>query len=142
MLAMLQYGQVLFRDVPEVITRLRAEGVKLAIATNLPEWVARPVLRATDLLGNFSATVFNEPGNEPKPSAFPVLRAAELLNVRAERTLMVGDSIDDYLSATAGGVHFAAATWASSDASRSASSHGLHSVAQPLDLLDALRRWS
>lgn len=96
----------------ETLHRFRAAGRKVGCVTNLPRWVAYPLLQRLSLTTCFDVMVFNDYGLPAKPSAGPVLRAIEAACCPPlDQVLFVGDSDDDRESALAASVAFAPVIW-------------------------------
>lgn len=86
----------------DLITRLKQQGYRLAIVTSAGT--------AADYLANhgvadlFDAIVGGNDVAEHKPSPIPVLRALEIMNVKPEHAVMVGDLGVDIEAAKAAGL--------------------------------------
>lgn len=91
--------------VPEALARLRSLGIELAVVGNwdlrLPEHVDR-----LGLTPFFSAVVSSASAGAAKPDPRPFRAALELVGVRPERALHVGDSPADEDGARAAGLRF------------------------------------
>jgi phosphoglycolate phosphatase len=85
------------------VARLKAQGLKLACVTNKPLAFARPLLEKKGLLGAFEQVFGGDSFERKKPDPLPLLRACEALGSAPHRTLAIGDSINDALSARAAG---------------------------------------
>ncbi|MCL2589661.1 MAG: phosphoglycolate phosphatase [Betaproteobacteria bacterium] len=90
--------------VPEVLATLAARGMKMAVVTNKSGIFTLPLLQQFDLARYFGAFVYGDTLPVKKPDPAMVLHACELLGVKPEQSLMVGDSINDSLAARAAGV--------------------------------------
>jgi AHBA synthesis associated protein len=109
-------GQVtVFDGVVELLLTLRTRGLKLAIATGKSGPRARSLLDKLGLLPFFAHVIGSDEVARPKPAPDMVLQALELLDVPAERAIMVGDAPTDLASARGAGVASAAALWAPPD---------------------------
>ena len=87
----------------ETLQELRDRSEHLAIVTGRPRSDCDKFLKIHNIDSLFEACVCMEDG-PPKPDAFPVLRACELLGVEpSDKVLMVGDTPDDIRSALAAG---------------------------------------
>lgn len=93
----------LYPGVVEGLNALRQAGLKLAVVTNKPERFTVPLLEATGLAQYFSVTVGGDTCARKKPDPMPVQHACTRLNVSPSRALMIGDSVNDVLSARAAG---------------------------------------
>jgi HAD superfamily hydrolase (TIGR01509 family) len=90
----------------EAVMRLRRLGLALAIVSNW-DVALHDHLHGVGLDG--LPVVTSAEAGAPKPDPAVFLRALELLGVRPERALHVGDSETDEQGARAAGMHFAAA---------------------------------
>nr|AXL05401.1 AHBA synthesis associated protein [uncultured bacterium] len=104
-----------FDGVVELLLTLRTRGLRLAIATGKSGPRARSLLDKLGLLPFFAHVIGSDEVARPKPAPDMVLQALELLDVPAERAIMVGDAPTDLASARGAGVASAAALWAPPD---------------------------
>lgn len=97
-----------YPGIPELLTRLRQQGVQVAIVTNKPE-------KAAGALGERffpGIPVFGEKPSVPrKPAPDMVYRAAEALGAALTGTVYIGDSEVDIRTARNAGVALAAVSW-------------------------------
>ena len=82
-----------FEGVTSCLTRLQAEGARLAVCTNKPEAFAGRVIEAFGLTDFFVRIAARETYAEPKPSALPLLSLQAEMGCR--RAIMVGDTETD-----------------------------------------------
>lgn len=85
------------------LDRLRAAGVATACITNKARMFSISLLGSLDLLNRFDLLVAGDSGPAKKPSAEPLLHAAERLGVDMEQCVMIGDSRIDVAAAHAAG---------------------------------------
>jgi len=86
--------EALFAGVPQMVEALREAGYKLAVATGKSRQGLDHAMHTTGAVDWFDATrTAGETASKPDPLMLRQL--LEELNVPAERTLMVGDSIHD-----------------------------------------------
>jgi AHBA synthesis associated protein len=104
-----------FDGVVELLLTLRTRGLRLAIATGKSGPRARSLLDKLGLLPFFAHVIGSDEVARPKPAPDMVLKALDLLDVPAERAIMVGDAPTDLASARDAGVASAAALWAPPD---------------------------
>jgi HAD superfamily hydrolase (TIGR01509 family) len=90
----------------EAVLTLRRHGLALAVVSNW-DFGLRQQLQGL-ALGELTVVTSAEAG-APKPDPAPFARALELLHVRPERSLHVGDSDSDEAGARAAGMRFAPA---------------------------------
>lgn len=94
---------VLFEGVLTGLHALREMGLRLAVVTNKPTEFTLPLLERTGLARFLQAVVCGDTLAERKPHPAPLLHACALLQSTPARTLTIGDSINDALSARAAG---------------------------------------
>ncbi len=97
-------------DVPlkphaaEYLKKLRGEGVRLAVATALPERLYRPVLSRTGVLPLFDAFASTDEAGESKRSGDVYRLAARRLGVEPAECVVFEDILDGLLGAKAAGM--------------------------------------
>jgi AHBA synthesis associated protein len=101
-----------FDGIVELLVTLRARGLRLAIATGKSGPRARSLLDVLGLLPFFAHVIGSDEVARPKPAPDIVRHALDLLDVPAERAIMIGDAPADLASARGAGVDSAAALWA------------------------------
>lgn len=97
-----RHAQV-YPGVVEGLAALRDLGLPLVCVTNKPGAFAQPLLQAKGLAGFFRATFGGDAFTHKKPHPEPLLRSCAVLGSPPERTLMIGDSINDASAARAAG---------------------------------------
>lgn len=105
----------LYDGIADALNVLDASGVLLGVATNLPGWVAKPMLSAHGLDGLFRAVVCYEDTRRHKPAPEPLIRCATLLRLKPESCVYVGDDVKDAVAAHAAGMRFLWAAWGYGD---------------------------
>ncbi|MEW2623456.1 HAD-IA family hydrolase [Streptomyces sp. NPDC048106] len=109
-------GQVpLFPGVDELLHGLRDQGLGLAVATGKAGWRARALLEGLGVAHLFDHIIGSDEVPRAKPAPDIVLRALELLDVRADDAIMVGDAVTDLAAARGAGVGAVAALWGETD---------------------------
>jgi phosphoglycolate phosphatase len=91
---------------PGVVAGLEAlarAGIAMGCVTNKAGRFTEPLLERTGLRGYFGVVVSGDTVARKKPHADPLLYAADRLGAAPGETLMVGDSLNDVLSARAAG---------------------------------------
>ena len=83
---------VLYPNVKESITKLRANNYKIGLLTTKGQDQAELILKHFDLYNQFDGVMGRRPGIAHKPSPEPLLKLCEELNVKVNNSLMVGDS--------------------------------------------------
>jgi len=92
-----------FPGVPEGLTRLRAQGLRLACLTNKPGVFAAELLRRTGLAGHFERVFGGDAFARQKPDPLPLVETCKALGTVPAHTLMIGDSSNDAQAARAAG---------------------------------------
>ncbi|MER5889018.1 HAD-IA family hydrolase [Streptomyces sp. NPDC001941] len=124
-----------FDGVRELLTTLRVRGFRLAVATGKSGPRARSLLNELGLLPFFDHVIGSDEIARPKPAPDIVEHALELLGVRPEEAVMVGDAPTDIESARGAGVDSAGALWALSDAAELLASDPGVILSRPVELL-------
>jgi phosphoglycolate phosphatase len=93
-----------YPEVSELLEALAGRHLKMAVVTNKSTIFAMPLLQQFDLTRYFEAFVCGDTLPLKKPDPAMILHACNLLGVRPEESLMIGDSINDALAARAAGV--------------------------------------
>lgn len=83
----------------EALDRLSGAGFKLAVCTNKPEKLATRLLERLGLIERFAAISGGDSFEVRKPNAEHLLRTVANAGGSAERSVMVGDSLNDILVA-------------------------------------------
>ncbi|MEW8993543.1 pyrophosphatase PpaX [Clostridium sp.] len=86
-----------YDHVEEGLIKLKNKGFKLAIVTSKRRGTALRGLNCFDLEKYFDVIITPEDSKKHKPDGEPVLKACEVLKVKPEETIMVGDSHNDIL---------------------------------------------
>lgn len=94
-----------YPGVKEGLEAFKAAGIKLAVVTNKPAQFTLPLLQRTGLDHYFEHVVSGDTCTRKKPDPMPFTYGCELLNVKPQHALAIGDSINDALSARAAGLH-------------------------------------
>ncbi|MFD8725111.1 HAD-IA family hydrolase [Streptomyces sp. NPDC059629] len=104
-----------YDGVVDLLRTLNERGLRLAIATGKSGDRARSLLDVLGLLPYFTHVIGSDEVPRPKPAPDIVLRALELLDVPADRAVMVGDAPTDLASAHGAEVTAVAALWGCHD---------------------------
>jgi len=102
--AHLSEGTRLFPGFEAVLATLEARDMPWGIVTNKPGWLTRPLLEALGLGRRAACAVSGDTVAERKPHPLPLLHAAGLLGVSAERCVYVGDAERDIQAGRAAGM--------------------------------------
>ena len=101
-----------FSGVPQILSDLRDQGVRMGVVTSKLHWLAQRGLDRTGLAGYMETLV--SPDDYPqahKPAPGPVLYGCELLGVDPQECWYVGDSPFDIAAGNAAGCKTAAVLW-------------------------------
>ncbi|MFE2727634.1 HAD-IA family hydrolase [Kitasatospora sp. NPDC059327] len=112
----LAHEVTVFPGVTELLTELRARGIRLAVATGKSGPRARSLLEQLGLLPLFDHVIGSDEVARPKPAPDIVLHALDLLGAPAGAAMMIGDAVTDLISARGAGVLAVAAVWGATDA--------------------------
>jgi phosphoglycolate phosphatase len=97
----------LYDGVPEWLDWARSQGVALGICTNKLERLARDGMQQLGIAEGFVSITGSDTYGVGKPSAEPLLRTLEVLDVAPADALFFGDTHADAACAQAAGVRFA-----------------------------------
>jgi phosphoglycolate phosphatase len=90
----------------EGLAAMRAQGLKLACATNKLERFARPLIEKAGLAGAFDAIVTSDIAGSRKPEPGMFLHACRQFGVAPAEAVVIGDSDNDGEAARAAGCRF------------------------------------
>ena len=93
----------LYPQVREGLAALRDAGIKVACVTNKPRELVGPLFDLLDLADSFDCIVGGGDTNEKKPHPAPLLHACASLKVAPGECVMIGDSKNDAIAASAAG---------------------------------------
>ena len=88
-----------YPGLTDALDRLSGAGFKLAVCTNKPEKLAKRLLERLGLIERFAAISGGDTFEVRKPNAEHLLRTITNAGGLAERSVMVGDSLNDFLVA-------------------------------------------
>jgi phosphoglycolate phosphatase len=100
-----------FPQVVETLAALATEGRRLAVLTNKPGEVTRPLLDALHLTRYFDAVIGDGDGHPRKPDPTAARALIARFGTTAARTLVVGDGLPDMAVGRAVPCAVAAALW-------------------------------
>jgi phosphoglycolate phosphatase len=93
----------LYPGVREGLDYLKVAGYKLGCVTNKASQFTIPLLKELGVYDDFENIVCGDTLPEKKPHPLPLLHSAEVLGVKPENALMLGDSMSDVKAARAAG---------------------------------------
>ena len=105
----------LYPGTNETLAALQARGLTLALCTSRSNNSLNALLQVLGIRAHFSAIVTNEDVTHPKPAPDIALLALERLGVRADETLVVGDTVFDLQMGRAAGCRTCGVTWGNQD---------------------------
>jgi phosphoglycolate phosphatase len=105
----------LYPGVTTTLAALAAEGHTLALLSNKNEKLCRKLLTHCGIADHFAAVMGADTLPFRKPSPEPVIRLMTLLARQPEKTVMVGDSINDIAAGRDAGVITVACTYGYGD---------------------------
>ena len=124
-----------YEGIPALLDALRANGVGLGVVTNKRRYMARLVLER--LFGDKIRVVYGPGDGVPgKPDPCMPRLAMRDLHAPPERTLFVGDSAVDILTAKAAGTASAGVLWGFRGEAELKSAGADHIVGEPAELLE------
>lgn len=124
----------LYPGIADLLSQLRADKRRLALLTNKPGEVMRPLLEALGLDAALDAAIGDGDGHPRKPDPGAVVALMQKFGVPRERTLMVGDGLPDMAVAQAAKIASAAALWGYTSPEELAATHPTFTVARAADL--------
>lgn len=98
----LEYNTMLYPDTIEVLDALHGK-VKMGLITSTFRDVVTKIIADFGLAKYFEVVVAGDDTVKPKPAPDPVLKACELLGVKPQETIFVGDTIPDIQAGLAAG---------------------------------------
>lgn len=124
----------LYPEVRETLAELARRRVPMGIVTNLPQWVAEPMLRQAEIDSVFHVIHYYNvrmKGNK----ATTLISAIEDMGMKPSKDIFyVGDTNPDYQSALEAGMSFVWASYGYGDVSMANSTHVLTSFKELLEL--------
>jgi phosphoglycolate phosphatase len=104
-------AELVFPGVASGLNTLRDNGFVLAVATNKLHANAEALLREAGLRDAFTMVLGADQVIHPKPHPETGLQIMETLGISADRSFMVGDTVQDLLMARAAGMRSIAVTY-------------------------------
>ncbi|BCR35165.1 HAD-IA family hydrolase [Mariniplasma anaerobium] len=110
---MIEEGLKAYPNAKKTILYLKNQGCKIGVVTSKLKDVATYHLKLTNLFEDVDLIVGYDDVKNHKPNPDPLLKAIELLNVKKEDTLYVGDHENDIKAAKKAGIESCAVTYSS-----------------------------
>jgi 2-phosphoglycolate phosphatase len=101
----------LFDGLEELLQDLEAMGLPWGIVTNKPGFLTMPLLEQMDLVKRYACIVSGDTLPERKPHPRPLQHAANLISVRPDSSVYIGDAANDIAAGKAAGMHTIAAAY-------------------------------
>ncbi len=128
-----------YDGITELLKILKDKNIKTAVITNKAEKTAVKLCKA--VFGDAFNSVTGDDGNiRLKPFPDSCLKTLKALNSQKDKTLLIGDSDVDILTAHNAGIKAAGALWGFRDEKTLKDSGAEYLASRPLDILDFLRR--
>lgn len=127
-----------FDGVPDLLQRLTAMGLKIAVVTNKLRMLAEPVVEQAGWASVVDVLVAGDDAARPKPAPDPVEQACRELGVQPRDAVMVGDDRRDIEAGRSAGCRTVAAAWGYVGDEDPASWAADRVIQRPIDLLAAL----
>ncbi|MBO1306007.1 HAD family phosphatase [Enterococcus sp. 669A] len=87
----------------DLLSFVKEQGLKIAVATSAKESIAVPLLEQSDLIQHFDSLTFGSQVKEAKPHPELFLKAAQQLNVSPEKAYVIEDAQAGIIAANHGG---------------------------------------
>ena len=101
----------LFPGTVEMLDVVRAKGYRTAVVTSKSVPSTQRTTQGAGIADKFDVMVTADDVTHPKPHPEPIVKALELLGVRPEEAVYVGDALSDVDAAQKAGVRMAAVSW-------------------------------
>ncbi|VAW89823.1 Phosphoglycolate phosphatase [hydrothermal vent metagenome] len=93
----------LYDGVREGLDWLKVHNIRLGCVTNKASQFTLPILKELGIYDEFETIVCGDSLPEKKPHPLPLLHSAEVMGVKPESSLMIGDSMSDVKAARVAG---------------------------------------
>lgn len=125
-----------YKEIPPLLERLKAAGIKMAVLSNKPHAETVDVIETLFGRGCFDVIQGQTPEIARKPSPEGVFRILERLGLSARQTIYVGDTCTDMQTGKSAGAFTAGALWGFRDRRELEENHADVILENPLQLLD------
>jgi len=126
-------GTRVYNGMHELLARLTAKGVPLAVLSNKPHAFTVEIVQRLFPEKTFAVTLGNREGLAHKPDPTGALEIASSLNLLPADCTLIGDSVIDLETAQNAGMTSIGVTWGYHDKARL---HGAHQLAETIAELD------
>lgn len=127
-----------FEGVKELLETLRYKGIKMGIVTSKRNTVAVRGMEIGGIIEFMDVIVSPELTERHKPEAEPALKACEIIGVKPEEAIMVGDSPYDLLCGKAAGCITCGVEYTALEIEELLNVEPTYMVKSPLDILELL----
>ena len=127
-----------YEGIPALVSRLRDEGIRMAICTGSDARMTNTTLELTGLEQQFPVVVTADDVKEEKPDPEGLIRALKLIHSSRKGALYLGDAVRDIEAAKRASIWSAAALWGFGDSTALRNSGPDFSFEKPLDALQLL----
>lgn len=127
-----------FEGAKEMLKGLKDKGIKTAIVTSKRKGLATRGLELGDLLKYMDIIISPEDTIKHKPEAEPAIKACELLGVKTNESIMVGDSSYDLLCGRRAGCLTCGVSYTKTGVQNLLDTNPDYMVEHPLEILDIL----
>lgn len=100
-----------YENIIEMAKVLVARKIKIIIITSRGHSTVDPICDSSELSPYISGCIAAEDTKEHKPNPAPILKALSIYEIDAEKTLYIGDTLEDYKAALSASIPFALAGW-------------------------------
>lgn len=100
-----------FPEIEDIISNLYKNNLNLGIITSKDDRELKTEFTPLNLNKYFKTIITASDTKLHKPNPDPIFKAMDNLNINAEKTIYIGDSIYDMQSAKSAGISFALAKW-------------------------------
>jgi 2-phosphoglycolate phosphatase len=129
----------LFEGMDEVLDVLESQGIIWGIVTNKPGWLTMPLVEALNIHTRAACVISGDTCERAKPHPMSLLHAAQIIGLKAENCLYVGDAARDIDAARAAGMPVIAAGYGYLEPGSDPSQWGADAMAShPLELLQLI----
>lgn len=131
----------LYEGVTELLAALQLRGFKMACVTNKPHPFTLPLLTKFAIDHYFQAVIGGDSTATRKPDPLPLLTALDQLDSTANESVMIGDSINDFLAGQRSGMATIMVSWGYSqgiDLDNLGADGLVQQIGQLLPLIDTL----
>lgn len=131
-----------FDGMDTVLAHLEQAGLPWGVVTNKPGYLTEPLLDALGLRARCACVVSGDTLPERKPDPRPLLHAAELIGISADRAIYVGDADRDITAGRAAGMTTVAAAYGFiMPQDDPAAWQADFTINEPTELLDIVKRY-